>query len=115
MGAPDSMAGVSKTTWAQLKVGLMALAALAILTVLIFLMIGTKGIFRSSSTVYTYLNDSQAVSAGADVRLNGILIGKVDNIELSGSAAPGRVVRIVMEIDNRYLSSVPTDSQAGLS
>ena len=109
------MPGVSKTTWAQLKVGLMAIAALSILTFLIFLMVGTKGIFRSSSTVYTYLNDSQAVAAGADVRLNGILIGKVDTVELSGSAEPDRVVRVVMQIDNRYLSSVPVDSQAGLS
>jgi len=104
----------SKTKWSQLKVGLMAIAALGILSFLVFLMVGNLGVFRSTAEIFTYMDDSQSLAQGADVRLNGILIGKVSRAELSGSPDPNRTVRVVMEIDNRYLSSIPVDSQAGL-
>ena len=60
------MPGSSKTRLAQLKVGLMTIAALLILSVLIFLMVGNLGMFRPKSDVYTYLNDSQSVDDGFD-------------------------------------------------
>src|SRR5689334_13676405 len=105
----------SKTRWSQMKVGLMALAALSILAFLIFLMSGVRGFFQSKSVVYTYLGDSAAIAEGADVRLNGILIGKVSKVELSGMSDPGRVVRVTMQIDDRFMNAIPVDSQAGLS
>jgi phospholipid/cholesterol/gamma-HCH transport system substrate-binding protein len=108
------MPASSKTKWSQLKVGLMAIAALGILSFLVFLMVGNLGVFRSTAEIFTFMNDSQSLAQGSDVRLNGILIGKVSRAELSGSPDPNRTVRIVMEIDNRYLSSIPVDSQAGL-
>ena len=46
------------------------------------------------------------------MRLNGITVGKVSNIALSGSAAPGRVVKVTLDVDNRYLPSIPIDSKA---
>lgn len=109
------MAVSTKTKWSQLKVGLMALAAMAILAFLIFLMSGVRGFFQPKSTVYTYLSDSAAIAEGADVRLNGILIGKVSKVELSGMADPNRVVRVTMQIDDRFMNAIPVDSQAGLS
>ena len=109
------MPGVSKTGWAQLKVGLMAIAAMAILGFLIFLMSGVRGIFQTKTEVYTYLDDSQAVADGSDVRLNGILIGRVAHVDLSGSSDPNRIVKVTLQIDNKFLSSVPVDSTAGLA
>jgi phospholipid/cholesterol/gamma-HCH transport system substrate-binding protein len=108
------MPGPSKTGWAQLKVGLMAIAAFTILAFLIFLMVGNLGMFRPKSDIYTYMNDTQSVDQGSDVRLNGILIGKVASVDLSGSTEPNRVIRIVMQIDNRYLGSIPVDSQTAM-
>jgi phospholipid/cholesterol/gamma-HCH transport system substrate-binding protein len=109
------MPASSKTRWSQLKVGLLAIAALIILSGLVFLMVGNLGIFRSKSDVYTFLNDSESLAPGADVRLNGILIGKVAAVKLSGSRDPNRTVRVAMEIDNRSLRDIPVDSQAGLA
>jgi phospholipid/cholesterol/gamma-HCH transport system substrate-binding protein len=104
----------TKTKWSQLKVGLMAIAALGILSFLVFLMVGNLGVFRQKNDIYTFMNDSQSLAPGADVRLNGILVGKVSSVQLSGSPDPNRTVRIAMEIDNRFLGSIPVDSQAGL-
>src|SRR5215475_5426894 len=108
------MLAFSKTKWSQLKVGLMAILALGILSFLVFLMVGNLGVFRSTSEIYTFMGDSQSLAPGADVRLNGILIGKVARVRLSGSSDPNRTVQVAMEVDNHYLSSIPVDSQAGL-
>jgi phospholipid/cholesterol/gamma-HCH transport system substrate-binding protein len=90
----------------------MALTALIILSVLIFLMAGSSGLFKSKTRLYTYMADSSALAASSPVRLNGILIGKVSSVDLSGQADPSRVVRITLEIDNDFLTSIPVDSQA---
>ena len=109
------MALQTKKNWAQLKVGLLAISALVILAVLIFLMTSSQGLFTPRSDVYTFLDDSAAIANGAPVRLNGINVGKVADIGLSGSAEPNRIVRLTLQVENRYLASIPVDSQAGIA
>src|SRR5580658_2857579 len=113
--AHNHMPGTSKTKWAQLKVGLMAIVALAILGWLIFLMSATQGFFKSKEDVYTYLNDSEAVAEASLVTLNGINVGQVKKVELSGASQPNRFVKITLAIETKYLSSIPVDSQAELA
>ncbi len=109
------MPGTSKTKWAQLKVGLLAIAALAILGWLIFLMSATQGFFKSKADIYTYLNDSEAVAEASQVTLNGINVGQVKKVELSGATDPSRFVKITLAIETKYLSSIPVDSQAEMA
>ena len=106
------MALQTKKKWAQLRVGLLAIGAIAILAFLIFLMTSSQGLFVSRSSLYTFLDDSAAVATGAPVRLNGITIGKVATIALSGVNTPGRVVKVTLDVENRYLPSIPVDSKA---
>ncbi len=110
------MADKSKVAWAQLKVGLLAFAALIIVGFLIFLMAGTQGFFQSKAHLYTYMNDSNALAEGAPVTLNGTDIGgKVAKVELSGSNDSNRTVRVTMEIGAKYLSLIPVDSQTEMA
>ncbi len=109
------MALQTKKRWAQLKVGLLAITALSLLAFLIFLMTSSQGLFVSRSEIYTFLDDSAALADGAPVRLNGITVGKVAAIRLSGSAEPNRVVRLALRVDNRYLPSIPVDSRAAIA
>ncbi len=104
-----------KTTWSQLRVGLLAIFALAILVMLIILLSGENPLFRTSVPVYTYYGDAAAVTPGAPVRLNGILVGKVADVELSGEDDPRRVVRITLDIDEQFLSDIPVDSSTRLA
>jgi phospholipid/cholesterol/gamma-HCH transport system substrate-binding protein len=104
-----------KKRWAQLKVGLLAMSALALLAFLIFLMTSSKGLFKSRSELYTYLDDSAAIAEGAPVRLNGITAGKVAAVTLSGSNEPNRIVRITMQVNNEFLPLIPVDSMAGIA
>ena len=110
------MATTSKSKWAQLKVGIMAIVALLILAFLIILMSSVNPLFRRTTDVYTYLGDSVAMTEGATpVRLNGIPIGKVKKIELSGSTEPGRIVKLTLSIYDESMPLVPVDSSAKLA
>jgi phospholipid/cholesterol/gamma-HCH transport system substrate-binding protein len=109
------MPGTSKTQWSQLKVGLMAIAALAILGFLIFLMSGARGFFTSKTDVYTFLNDSEAVAEASQVTLNGITVGEVSKVQLSGSTQPNRFVKITLAVETKFLPDIPVDSQAELA
>lgn len=105
----------SKAKWAALKVGVLAMAAMAIVTVLVFLITGHANPFASKSNVFTYVSDSASLAEGAPVSLNGIPIGKVKSIILSGSKEPGRTVRIDLEIPAKSLKLIPSDSVASIS
>jgi phospholipid/cholesterol/gamma-HCH transport system substrate-binding protein len=93
----------------------MAMVALLVLAVLVYLMTGNKKLFSTEATLYTYMDDSAALAVGAPVRLNGILKGNVTSVELSGQSAPGRVVRVRMSVDASTLKDIPEDSEATIS
>jgi phospholipid/cholesterol/gamma-HCH transport system substrate-binding protein len=109
------MAIQNRATWARLKVGILAVFAMAILAVLIFLITGNTNIFESNVTVYTFMADAAALTTGAPVNLDGIPIGKVKTITLSGSKDPMRLVRLDMQIPEHQLKNIPSDSLASIS
>jgi phospholipid/cholesterol/gamma-HCH transport system substrate-binding protein len=109
------MALQTKKKWAQLRVGLLAITALVLLAFLIFLLTSSRGLFKTRTEVFTYLDDSAAIAQGAPVRLNGINVGLVSKVALSGLSEPNRIVKMTMEIENEFLPSIPSDSQAAIA
>jgi phospholipid/cholesterol/gamma-HCH transport system substrate-binding protein len=109
------MAAPKSVSWSQLRVGITILVALAILAVLIFLLTGSGDVFRANATLRTFMPDSSGMATGAPVRLNGILIGNVEEIRLSGQKDPQRVVEFVMDVEERFLTEIPVDSVVGIS
>ncbi len=109
------MPAAKKVRWAQLRVGVMATVAMIILAVLIWLFTSQKPIWQTHVPLYTYMRDSAALSKGAPVRLNGILVGSVSGVELSGLKERNKVVRIVMQVQHGKLREIPIDSIAGIS
>jgi len=110
------MPSAAKTSWAQLKVGLVAAVALAILAFLIITMSGGKPLFKKTTDVYAYFDDSFAMTEGATpVRLNGIAVGKVSKIELSGETVPNRAVRLTLALNQESLALIPIDTTAKLA
>jgi phospholipid/cholesterol/gamma-HCH transport system substrate-binding protein len=105
----------TKAKWARLRVGILAIAAMVILTTLIFLITGHINIFESNAVIFTYMSDAAALAVGAPVNLNGIPVGKVKAITLSGSKEPRRIVKIEMEMPEHTLKSIPLDSLASIS
>lgn len=108
------MPSAAKVSWAQLRVGLLAAAALAILAVLVLLLTGNKSLFAKEVTVYTYLDDSAAITEGSAVRLSGIAIGKIGKVSLSGENKPNRRIKLDLVVDQDKLSRIPSDSEASI-
>lgn len=109
------MAIQNRATWARLKVGILAIFAMSILAVLIFLITGQTNIFEHQVIIYTYMADAAALTDGAPVNLDGIPAGKVKMIRLSGSKDPMRLVRIEMQLPEHTLRDIPNDSIASIS
>jgi len=93
----------------------MFIAAMIILGVLIFLLTGERSPFSKDETLYTYMEDAAALVAGAPVRLNGIHVGRVKSVTLSGDKSNQRNVRIRMSIEKGHMQDIPVDSQAAIS
>lgn len=102
----------TRVSWSQLKVGVIALVALAILAVLIFLLTSSGGLFQQYVTLKTFMDDASGLQTKAPVRLNGFTIGYVEDIHLTGSRAANRAIEIDMSVQAQYLKFIPKDSVA---
>lgn len=104
----------SKTSWAQLRVGIMAAIALLLVAVLVFYMTSNRSFLLKDHKVYSYLSSAPSVAKGAPVRLNGLLVGNVASVDFSGDARPGRFIRVEMNIFERYVHLIPDDSKVSV-
>ena len=109
------MPEAKKVSWAQLRIGIMASISMVILERLdISAHRKWRSVTTSNATLYTLMDDSAAMAASTTVRLNGISIGEIDTIELTGSNRKFKKVRIKMKVKHRMLSQIPEDSIASV-
>lgn len=101
----------SKISWAQLRVGIMAAVALVLLGLLVFYITGDRSFFSKEHKIYSYMDSAPGIAKGAPVRLNGILVGNVSNVDFSGEVKPGRFIRVEMTVYDRFLKLIPQDSK----
>lgn len=88
-----------------------SVVAVLILSTLAYLLTGGT-LFEPKSTLYLYLPDATGVLPGLPVRVNGIGVGKVARVELSGSKDPNRTVKVTMTIERDRLPTIAPDSTA---
>ena len=71
------------------------------------------GVLLSPKTViYLYIPDASGLSGESPVRVDGIDVGRVSSVELSGSKDPNRAVRVTLQFYRDRLRGVPSDSVA---
>jgi len=109
------MPSPQRVSWSKLRVGVTALASMIILAVLIFLLTTSGSIFTRRVILVTYVEDASGTTIAAPVDLNGIPIGNVKEIRLSGSKDPKRAVEFIMEIRGEYIQDIPADSLAAIT
>jgi phospholipid/cholesterol/gamma-HCH transport system substrate-binding protein len=93
----------------------MFIVAMIILGVLIFLLTGERSPFSKDEYLYTYMEDGAGLAEGAPVRLNGIHVGTVKNVTLSGDRTHQRNVKITLAIERNRMKDIPIDSQAAIA
>jgi phospholipid/cholesterol/gamma-HCH transport system substrate-binding protein len=109
------MAERAKVRWSQLKVGVLALTAFVIVFVLVFLLTSSKGLFQHNEVLYTFMEDASGMANGTPVRLNGILVGYLDQLRLTNSPDPKRAVEFDLMVKKKFLADIPVDSVATIA
>jgi phospholipid/cholesterol/gamma-HCH transport system substrate-binding protein len=105
------MPSKAQVNWAKFRVLAVAVAASLILGTISYLLTGGT-IFEAKAKLYLYLDDATGLASGSPVRVDGIGVGKVDLVELSGSSDPLRVVRVSLKVERERLDSITIDSTA---
>ncbi len=112
------MPSQQEVRWSQLKVGIIVLVATVILTTMLFLMTSASGlgILSHKLTITTYFANSAGLKEGAAVNLEGVTIGNVKTVTVvTDPARKLTPVKVVMKLDEKFDSSLKTDSKAALT
>src|ERR1039457_3205763 len=100
--------------WAKFRVLAVSLAAAAVLGAMVYLLSGGS-LLEQRAQIYLYIPDATGLEKGAPVRVDGIDVGKVSAVELTGSNRPDRIVRVTLAVTRQRLASFTADSVAELS
>lgn len=93
---------------------LVVIVAASTILVLLFYLFTGGTLLQPKTTLYLYIPDASGVAPGSPVRVDGIGIGKVSAVRLSGSNQPGRVVLVTMRVQRNHLVNIPIDSTADI-
>ena len=100
--------------WSELRVGLTVLFAAVTLTVLIFVMSGTTGMFTPKILLKSYYDDANGLRLGAPVRLAGVDVGNVEGIRIihENRTTP---VEVTMKVSSKFDYALRKDSVTSLN
>jgi len=105
------MAQRKEIVWSQLKVGLLALAGISLLAATIFLISGSGAFWVRKVRLVSYTPDAGGLKTGAVVRLAGVDVGNVKDVQHSGRPAKSEAVEVVMEVRENFLQDIRSDSE----
>ncbi len=102
-----------QVTWAELRVGLLAVAAVAVLFALVFYATQDRPLFAARTSYVTYLPDVAGLQPGSPVRLVGFPVGKVEEVGLSAFPQdPTRHAAVYFSVYSEYANDIRADSTA---
>jgi len=108
------MPSQQRVNWAKFRVTAVSAVSLLILFTLFYLLTGST-LLSPKVPLYLYMPDGEGLEAQAPVRVDGVDVGEVKTVTLSGLADPDRAVRVTMEIDRTRLVQMPANSEAEIS
>jgi phospholipid/cholesterol/gamma-HCH transport system substrate-binding protein len=105
----------SKTlTWTELRVGLVMVLSVTILAFTILYIGGGGGSpFARKYSLKALMIDVNGLKPGAPVRVGGVEVGTVTNVQLGGAARAG-LVEVSLRLDRRVQNQVTTESRVTL-
>jgi phospholipid/cholesterol/gamma-HCH transport system substrate-binding protein len=98
-----------RVSWAKFRVTVVSTVAVLILLTLVYLLSGAT-LLHEKTILYVYIPDATGIAADSPVEVNGIVAGKVESVELTGSNVPDRVVRVTLDVLRDRLGSITDDS-----
>jgi phospholipid/cholesterol/gamma-HCH transport system substrate-binding protein len=95
--------------WSELKIGIVAVAALVLATILIVAVGGAAGFAWQRYELKTKFPDVKGLKSGAVVRVAGVEVGTVGDVRLSGAE-----VEVVLEVKKGNEERITTESRASI-
>ena len=95
--------------WAELKIGLLTIAAIVIAAVLVFSLTGGKGWFWQRYTLKTRFPNVAGLATGSPVRVAGVQVGSVKEIQFAGEQ-----VDVIFEVNKNVQERITDKSVAFL-
>ena len=95
--------------WAQLKIGIVAIVAITLAIVMIFLVSGEGGMFWQRYSLKTVFTEIPGLKEGAPVRVAGVEVGSVSALEFIGDR-----VEVTMELSKEHQPRITNTSTASL-
>jgi phospholipid/cholesterol/gamma-HCH transport system substrate-binding protein len=95
--------------WSELKIGVLTIAAVAITAVLIFSLTGTRGFAWQRYSLKTRFSDVAGLASGSPVRIAGVEVGTVTDVQLSGSE-----VEVTFQVNEKNKPIITNQSVARL-
>ena len=100
----------------EIRVGGLILAAVALIALFAVLMAGLT--FQPTYTVYVSFQNPGGLTTGAPVRISGVKVGRVSDIEFLGALdrrpGPGQsdaLIRVAAKIETRYAAAIHDDAR----
>jgi len=94
------------------RVGLFVIIAIAILSIIIFLLGGEQSYFEKSYTLKTSFKNTAGLIKGAAVRLSGVRIGAVTDLGFAADPVGDKVINVTMLISKGGMARLNPDSKA---
>jgi phospholipid/cholesterol/gamma-HCH transport system substrate-binding protein len=103
------MARTHSLAWSQLKIGILGVAGLALAAMLIIAVGGQGGFAWERYALKTRFSDIAGLKTGAVVRVAGVDVGKVTEIEFSGAE-----VEVTLEVNEAQQERITENSRASI-
>jgi phospholipid/cholesterol/gamma-HCH transport system substrate-binding protein len=104
-----------KTTFSELRVGILTIATVIILIVFILSVTGDISLFKKTSTYTTHFAAAEGLKSGDEVRLAGKLVGKVDSVDFDEvpATANDKPIKVTMSLKAEEVNErIRRDSKA---
>ena len=95
--------------WSELKIGVLTIVAIVITALTIFLLTGGRGFFWQRYNLKTRFANVAGLKAGSPVRLAGVEVGSVKDVELVGEQ-----VDVTLEVNKNMRDRITNSSTAYL-
>lgn len=103
------MARTHSLAWSQLKIGILGVAAIVLASMLILAVGGQGGFAWERYALKTRFTDIQGLKTGAVVRVAGVDVGKVTDVEFSGAE-----VEVTLEVNEAQQERITEQSRASI-
>lgn len=95
-----------------LRVGVFVLIAVSIFVLILFFLTGEQNFFEKNYTLNTTFKNTAGLIKGASVRLSGVRIGAVTDIDFAKQPQGDNVIQVSMKINKEGISRLNPDSVA---